>query len=279
MLAAGGVSWHGLAVSTASLFDEDLSPPFALSIPSAATIGSGFGSVPITITAAEGFAGPIALTCRPFLLFTCDVSPNPVAAGQPASLNLQYMTGTQPEVITGQSGIYTYWASTTLTGPYLVLAATVPAQTVASGGTAQYELKIATLVSGPVAIACAGLPPYAACSASPNPVHTSAAYGLDSSTLTITTAQLPSRGAAPLWPVWLLPLAGLALFGRRRWRAPAIGLLLLAGLACGGSPSNPPPPPPPATAPGTYTITVNATDPDAPGEGTLASAQITLVVQ
>lgn len=176
--------------------------------------------------------------------------------------------------------------------------------TVAQGQTATYSLQV-TAIGGvsssdqvSVTIACAGVPPEAICSSSPQPVvatvSTSGALTVSVSTTSPTGAMAsPVNGRktcvlAGLLPVGVVPLLAFWLFAdmrssaaRGRRRLPRLALMAsivlatVLGIGCGGgsSSSQPPPPPSGGTPPGTYTLTLTATS-----GGDSHTTQLTLIV-
>jgi hypothetical protein len=177
--------------------------------------------------------------------------------------------------------------------PMLSIGSVGP-QTVNAGSPAIYLLGVNPLtVAGPATMSCSGLPTASTCTFSPATVP--AGVGGVGVTLTINTT---ARTAAvtdlrtapgnyrPLFPLLLLITTVLAAIGMRHRLAqgrrlkPALasaGLLLLAALSgCGGGGGQGPPivQNPQGTPAGTYTVTVNATSPNAN-----ASTPVTLIVK
>jgi uncharacterized repeat protein (TIGR01451 family) len=172
---------------------------------------------------------------------------------------------------------------------------TVGPQTVNAGTPAIYFLSVNPLtIAGPATMSCSGLPTASTCTFSPATVP--AGVGGVGVTLTINTT---ARTAAvtdlrtgpwnyrPLFPLLLMITAVLAAIsmrhrlaqGRRLKPALALaGLVLLAALSgCGGgggSQGSPIVQNPQGTPAGTYTVTVNATSPNAS-----ASTPVTLIVK
>jgi hypothetical protein len=170
----------------------------------------------------------------------------------------------------------------------------VGAQTVNAGSPATYTILVNPLTSaGPATMSCSGLPTGSTCTFSPATVP--AGVGGVGATLTINTTvhtagvmdfRTGPRNDKLLFPLLLLITTVLAAIslrhrpaqGRRLKPALALGgLLLLAALSgCGGGGGSGPPivQNPQGTPAGTYTVTVNATSPNAS-----ASTPVTLIVK
>jgi hypothetical protein len=170
----------------------------------------------------------------------------------------------------------------------------VGAQTVNAGSPATYTILVNPLTSaGPATMSCSGLPTGSTCTFSPATVP--AGVGGVGVTLTINTTvhtagvmdfRTGPRNDKLLFPLLLLITTVLAAIslrhrpaqGRRLKPALALGgLLLLAALSgCGGGGGSGPPivQNPQGTPAGTYTVTVNATSPNAS-----ASTPVTLIVK
>lgn len=239
------------------------------------------------------------LTCTrsdaliPFGVFTLNVTLN-FAKNAPA-------TGSVSETISG-GGDGNSANNTNSEGiiiqPMLSIGSVGP-QTVNAGTPAIYLLNVNPLtVAGPATMSCSGLPTASTCTFTPATVP--AGVGGVGVTLTINTTV---RTAAvvnlrtgpwnhrPLFPLLFLITAILAAISLRNRLAqgrrlkPALGLrmsmlgglLLLAALSgCGGGGGSGPPivQNPQGTPAGTYTVTVNATSPNAN-----ASTPVTLIVK
>lgn len=160
---------------------------------------------------------------------------------------------------------------TTITPP-LVFNVSTGSANIPAGGIATFLFGINSALPGNVTLACSGSPPGANCILTPS----TTIQGNFGVTMTVTTtgpglgSALPSsRDWKPPFDAFLLLLFGLAAMalalrhGRKHARLRLVtGLasfavfLLLAG--CGGG--TPPPPPRVVTPPGTYTLTVTATN-------------------
>lgn len=256
------------------------------------TLSSGLTASAIS---GAGWSCTLAtLTCSrsdaliPFGVFTLNVTVN-FAKNAPA-------TGSVSETISG-GGDGNSANNTNSEGifiqPMLSIGSVGP-QTVNAGTPAIYLLNVNPLtVAGPATMSCSGLPTASTCTFSPATVP--AGVGGVGVTLTInTTARTAAvvdlrtspRNYRPLFPLLLLLTTVLAAISMRhrlargRGLKPALalsGLLLLAALSgCGGGGGGTTPivQNPQGTPAGTYTVTVNATSPNAS-----ASMPVTLIVK
>jgi len=178
--------------------------------------------------------------------------------------------------------------------PMLGINPLVSSQNVTAGSPALYTLLVNPQTSaGPATMSCSGLPTASTCTFSPTTVPAGVGgvgVGLvintTARTAAVTDLRAGPRNYRPLFPLLLLLTAVLAALsmrhrlaqGRRLKPALALGgLLLLAALSgCGGGGSQGPPivQNPQGTPAGTYTVTVNATSPNAS-----ASTPVTLIVR
>lgn len=167
-------------------------------------------------------------------------------------------------------------------------------QTVTAGTPAIYTILVNPLtIAGPATMSCSGLPTASTCTFSPatvpagvGGVGVNLTINTKARTAAVTDLRTGPRNYRPLLPLLLLLTAVLAAIsmrhrlaqGRRLKPALALaGLLLLAALSgCGGGSSQGPPivQNPQGTPAGTYTVTVNATSPNAN-----ASTPVTLIVK
>jgi hypothetical protein len=190
--------------------------------------------------------------------------------------------------ITDNAGSGTQAVQLTGTGTASATLSIAPASggststTVSSGGTASYKLAVTGSV-GVATLTCAGAPRSATCTVSPASLTlvagASSAFTVTVTTSMTTQASTVSRAnRAPWLTLAALPLAWL-LRRRRRIGAALLGLVLVAtvgfgGCGGGGSNSTPPPPTTTTTPPGTYSLSLTAT------QGTASVKQsLTLVVQ
>ncbi|MGH9602678.1 MAG: beta strand repeat-containing protein, partial [Terriglobales bacterium] len=152
------------------------------------------------------------------------------------------------------------------------LDATPGSVSINRGQSASYQITISPVAgafNGSISLSCSGLPSFAQCSYSSNPV----VPGSSSMALTLTVSTTQSAALVPprlrLSPSYALalPLAGLVFIGRSRsrrresWRATGMLVLILALMllsdACGGGGGSPGPASrPPATS---FTVVVQGT--------------------
>ncbi len=288
-----------------------LNPDFLLSqaAPLPAIRMGAQASATINITAQDGFADNVALTCSS----ACSVSPS--------SVSLNTTTTTAATVTVDATNLTPGNYSLTLTGassgkshvltiPFTVVAAndfaitvTPPSQTIVAGTLAQYTISISPAgFAGPVAFSnvCSGLPNLSTCSITPPTVTPSlATQGSSGATAVLTITTTASVAASiPTRRLHLFALVLIAPFGmifvadaRRRKRTRRFSpwflmgvlvLLVLVMSSCGSGLSGNGTAPAstgtgggqPGTSAGTYSITVTATS------GTLShSAVVKLTVQ
>jgi len=257
---------------------------------SAAVIAGQSATSTITVTAVNGFNGPVTLTCPAALPLgvTCSFVPPSVTAGlAPATSTLTIATsattpvGTSNITVTGTSGSVSHDTGISLmvnpipAPPDFTMAASpLSPATVSAGGSATSTITITpmNLFNGTVSLSCSSITPAVArapvCSFNPSSV----ANGSGASTLTVSTMAAAATSLAPpseglFYAIWLA-IGGLALLGARfisGWKQllvlPLTGLML-SGLifltACGGG-SSAPGGGQPGTPTGSYTITVSAT--------------------
>jgi len=156
------------------------------------------------------------------------------------------------------------------------LDATPASLSVNRGQSASYQIMVSPVAgafNGSIALSCGGLPNFAQCGFSSNPVTPGGGNMAVTLTISTTSSATLAPPALPLrWSPWYalaLPLAGLLRTGKGRWRrrgkARASGMMMLVVAlmlltdACGGGgggSSSAPPPRPPASS---FTITVQGT--------------------
>jgi subtilase family serine protease len=270
----------------------DATPDFSIGGSPVTISGPGqSGTSTVTVSAKNGFAGTVNLTCVPATLpagVTCAFAPASVTPGSSVSATstLTFTTtsttpaGTTNIGVTGTSGSVTHNASVSLTvaAPnFTVNAPALSPATVAPGSSATSTITVASTggYAGAVALACTSIsggspPPTCAFSLS------SVANSSGTSVLTVSTAASHSISSAIRpWSSgfgWMMAsssalLAGVFFLGvpeRRRRRMAGLGLMLFvflaAGLGCGGgSSSNGGSTQTGGTPAGTYNITVTAT--------------------
>jgi subtilase family serine protease len=282
-------------------------PDFSIGGTPATISGPGqSGTSTITVSAKNGFAGTVTLTCASASLpagASCTFVPASLTPGSSVSATstLTFSTtsttpaGTTNVTVTGTSGAVTHNASVSLTvaAPnFTISAPALSPASVAPGSSATSTITIGSTggYTGAVALACtsiSGGTPAPTCAFS----LSSVANASGTSTLTVSTAASHSISSA-VRPSssgfgWVMAsssalLAGIFFLGvpeRRRRRVAGFGLMLLvflaAGLGCGGGSSSSGSTQTGGTPAGTYTITVTATS------GTLAPQLLsfTLTVQ
>jgi hypothetical protein len=161
--------------------------------------------------------------------------------------------------------------------------------TVTAGQTATYNLSIAATPGavGTATLSCSGVPTNATCTISPSSLNlsssTNATFTVTVNTQVVKTASLAFDGVklASIGLTFLAPVALLLTWRRRVSYYLCASVLLFACMALialtgcgGGGASSTPPPQTLTTAPGTYTLTVNATT------GTASASQpLTLTVK
>jgi hypothetical protein len=160
--------------------------------------------------------------------------------------------------------------------------------TVTAGQTATYNLSIAATpgAAGAATLTCTGVPANATCTVSPSSLSLSssanAIFTVTVNTQVVRTASLTfdSVKLASIGLTFLAPVALLLTKRRRTSRYICACVLLLACIpiisltGCGGGGPTPTPPQTFTTAPGTYTLTVNATS-----GGATVSQPLTLIVR
>jgi hypothetical protein len=256
---------------------------------SVAVMAGQSGTSTITVTATNGFNGPVTLTCSAGLPsgVTCSfVPPSVIPGSAPATSTLTIATsattpvGTSNVTVTGTSGSVSHDTSVSLTvnlvrppPDFTIAASALSPASVAAGGSATSTITIAPVngFNGAVSLSC-GITPSVTrapvCSFDPSSV----ANGSGTSTLTVSTTAATSASLAPqsegvFYAIWL-PIGGLALLGAgfiSGWKklfGLFLACLMLSGLiflaACGGGSSSSGGGQP-GTPAGTYTVTVSAT--------------------
>jgi hypothetical protein len=281
-----------LATFSNQLVIYGLLPDFSASAAPAgvAVIAGQSGTSTITVTATNGFNGPVTLACSAGLPsgVSCSFVPPSVIPGlAPATSTLTIATsattpvGTSNVTVIGTSGSVSHDTAVSLmvnpTPPpadFTVAASPLSPATVSAGGSATSTITITPMngFNGTVSLSCSSVTPAVtrapACSFNPSSV----ANGSGASTLTVSTMAATSASLGPqsegfFYAVWL-SIGGLALLGAgfiSGWKK-LFGLLLaclmLSGLiflaACGGG-SSFSGGGQPGTLAGTYTVTVSAT--------------------
>jgi len=295
--------------TTHSLFVPFNVGDYSISGTQAVTVSpGGQGTAHLTLTSSHFYAGQITATCDATALAgaTCTLSnPIPLASGGTTNFSaLINVPNTAPDGVYNiqinthdATGTPSHGLTIVLTvAQDFNLSATPPAsQTVIAGQqTGPYNLTIQPAgdsFNSAVTVSCSGLPLLSACSFAPSspvtPGNTAVNLVMTISTTAATAAQL-AGGAAPssLYAVWLL-LPGITIVwcasrprtrrkAKRRFIALAslptlllmLTLLSCSGTSIGGRKGQP------GTPPGTYTVTVTGTSPDASAKST----QVTLVV-
>jgi hypothetical protein len=260
-----------------------------------------------TVVSDGGYVTPVTLSCGTGAPATCTFSPSasivPTAGGTPFSVTVSSQTsGNFAFNINGNGA----GAGTPLqlvpvsfgSDPDFTLPATSGSATVRAGATATYTLNFApagsdsTFVNA-VTYSCStiGFPNLSSCSFVPAQVSAGTAASAGAVTLSIrTTAPVASLWPRRIFYAGLLSIPGLGLVfaglrsnvsRRKMLVSGALGAVLCLTLlqaACGGGTSSGGPPPQPGTTPGTYTVTVNASEPS--GLSTVVhSTTVTLTVQ
>jgi uncharacterized repeat protein (TIGR01451 family) len=239
----------------------------------------------VTLTAISGFGWNCVLSTM-----TCTRSdPQPPHLPLPfINVTLSYATTitqvTQTLTITGGGELSTNntFVFTEALQPSVVVSANSGTATVTAGSAATFGLLVTDNLTSPVTLGCgAPLPPGTTCNFSPQIVS----FLQTQVTLSVTTSGPGLASGRPFgWnqvvPVYvvLFPLLGLIATAPRRKGSNAplvLGsiLTLLILTSCGGGSK---PPPPIVTPPGTYTITVTATN---TGTHQQASVPVTLIVK
>jgi hypothetical protein len=272
---------------------------YALSIPirSQAAPVTAHGTFSGTLTAINGYSTPVSLSCGAGQTASpgeCAFSPGPsiapTAAGAPFSVTVSSQTtqnysfningNGSGAVLVSQSVPVTFTATPDFTVP-----ATSGSATVLAGSTAQYTLNFAPAGSDAtfipaVTYSCSatGFPNLSRCTFSPAQISAGTPASAGAVTLSIaTTAPRASLTKRSMFYAFRIFLPGLALIfpavfaekkaGRRAVLCAILGLILLgiAFLAAcgskagdGGGGTNPTPQP--GTTPGTYTITIDASE-------------------
>jgi uncharacterized repeat protein (TIGR01451 family) len=259
---------------------------------------TGDGATSGLITVTESFNPGVTLTSISGTGWNCVLSTMTCTRSDPQpphiplpfiNITLSYATTitqvTQTLTITGGGELSTNntFVFTEPLQPSVVVSANSSTATVTAGSAATFGLLVTDNLNSPVTLACgAPLPPGTACIFSPQTVGVLQTQV----TLSITTSGPGQASRRPFgWnqvaPVYvvLFPLLGLIATARRRKGsiAPLVLssiLTLLILTACGGG--SKPLPPPIVTPPGTYTITVTATN---TGTHQQASVPVTLIVK
>lgn len=225
-------------------FDE-AAKAFTLSVPANPALAGGFGSVPIATLPIGNFAGQIQLSCSPLRFATCSVTPASVPAGESTALQLSMLAGPQLETIVGESPPYSYWTTTVVNGPDLVIVATPTSLTVPLGNAGAVQLQFTCDSSFPLTMTCSGLPPGATCAFNPAQPQASAAYLIQAS----LAIAVPAASGMPWTAAWLpLILAAVTLLAPRRARRWAVVTLTAVALSGCGS----------GSIAGTYPIVIQA---------------------
>jgi uncharacterized membrane protein len=305
---SAGALTHSYSTLSLKVTDFTLKGP-ATTSPASFTAGQN-ATATLTLTALNGFANPVALSCGGLPSgASCKFNPAtvmPTGEGASSTLTIATASGTPPGsysiTIDGTAGtlVRMYSALTFGVADFAVSApaSTTPA-TINPGQSATASMNWNALggFSGTVMFTCSVSPsPELAPKCSMNPASVEVSGGGVTSTLTVTTTA-PTTAAsgpallrrwAPVYALWLpipgMAMIGLALGGARRRRCfVMLGLLtLLAALsmlaACGGGNNNNTGTTTPGTPAGAYTVTVTGTS----GSGTAATthtAKISLNVQ
>jgi ASPM-SPD-2-Hydin domain-containing protein/beta-propeller repeat-containing protein len=248
------------------------------------------GSAPLnirSITTTRDFTvtNTCAASVAPNASCTVLIAFKPTAAGARTGLLTIVDDAISGEAVIALSG--------TATTPTLTIAPASGATntaTVTAGQTATYNLSIAATpgAAGTVMLACNGVPTNATCSISPSSLNLSsganATFTVTVNTQVVRTASLTSDGVklASIGFAFLAPVALLFTTRRRvSYRVRACVLLFtclpaIALIGCGGGGASTPPPSAPqafTTPPGTYNLTVSATN------GAVTTSQsLTLIV-
>jgi len=182
------------------------SPDFSISAaPSSQSVAQGANTTyTVTVTAANGFAGSVALAVSGLPAeATSSFTPATVGGAGTSALKVTAGTstpvGSYPLMITGTSGALSHTASATLvvtapaTTPDFSVSATPSKQSIARGGSTTYTVTITPTdgFTGNVTLSVSGLPNRTSGAFSPNPATTS-------STLTVTTSNQGPKGTFTL---------------------------------------------------------------------------------
>jgi hypothetical protein len=257
---------------------------------SVAVIAAQSGMSTITVTATNGFNGPVTLTCAAGLPsgVTCSfVPPSVIPGSAPATSTLTIATsattpvGTSNVTVIGTSGSVSHDTEVSLMvnpipapADFTVAASPLSPATVSAGGSATSTITITPMngFNGAVSLSCSSITPAVtrapACTFNPSSV----ANGSGTSTLTVSTMAATSASLTPqsegvFYAIWL-PIGGLALLGagfisgRKKLFVLLLTFLMLSGLiflaACGGGSSSSGGGQP-GTPAGSYTVIVSAT--------------------
>lgn len=267
---------------------------FGGSIPTPVANGGNLGTVTVDVldgsgNTMTGSSAAIALQITgPSGFTTYNNSTSAVAGVATFDLSALAFTVAGNYTITASSSGFTSAQGSFAVSPAPAFALSLASGTltVASGASGTVDLTISPTggFTGAITLSCANLPTYASCSFSPVTLHADGSNSSLPSVLTLSTNQsvvaLNSRHSLPL----LLACNGTALFGmllipatwRRRNRLWPIAAALLVGflLILPGCGSNPHSTPAQNTAPGTYSVTVNAAS-----GGTTHGSVLTLTVE
>jgi hypothetical protein len=226
--------------------------------PESATVGQS-ATLNGTLTALNGYASAVNLTCGSGAPPTCTVSPSsvtPTVAGAPFTVTVQSSSAQAYNFSVNGTGTdashIAHSASATFNSLFtFTVSDTTGTQTVAAGQTAIYSLTITPVGSTtfpiPVTFSCSGLPAGTTCS---NPQISAGASGTQTATLNITTlgpnrttirpiAQKHNGSPFALWAsVVGILFGGFAKRSPGKHRGALLAMILIASLllaSCGGS--------------------------------------------
>jgi len=253
------------------------------------------------LTAINGFSSPVTITCGAGHPATCTppapVTPTAGGASFSVITSNNVTPGNFTFNISGTGGGLTHAQSVTMTEKAdFHITTTTSSQTVTAGNPATYMIDFGpdgqATYGNPVTLTCSTPANLTTCSM--NPASLKATDGAMTVTMTVTTTATvttrlappaaPWKPSGPLFAFWLsLPAMGIVAVGagrrsgrsgKSRWLAIlGSSLLLLAVLGslagCGSNHHTTP-----GTAPGTYTVTINAMS-----NGTTHMATTQLTVQ
>ena len=236
-------------------------PDYSIAIsnsPASATVGQS-AVLNGTLTALNGYASTVNLSCGSGAPPTCTVSPTsvtPTIAGAPFTVTVQSSLAQTYNFSINGTGTDASHIAHSATASFnslftFTIADTTVTQTVAAGQTAVYSLTVtpigSTTFPSPVTFSCSGLPAGTTCS---NPQINAGASGAQTATLNITTlgpnqttirpvAQKHSGAPLLLWAsVVGIMFGGFAKRSGGKSRGTLIAMILVTSLllaSCGGS--------------------------------------------
>jgi hypothetical protein len=286
----------GLTKTQSFTLNVTANPDYLLAIsnPSQSTVVTGTAVFNGSLTAFNGYNSAVNLACGTGAPTACNAGPpasvTPTVAG--AALTVSVASSTSQGysfTVTGtgsDAAQVAHSVAVTFTSlPDFTVPANSGSATVKAGTSAQYTLNFApagtdSTFQNAVTYGCVAstLPGFASCSFSPPQIAPGTAASTGAVTLSIST-RAPSRSGirahnlliyAAVFPLFGLVFAGVWTGGNTRKRGrlllagPFVLLLALVLTSCGGggtaSSAGGLPPPSPGTPPGTYTVTVNASE-------------------